>query len=128
MEGLHAGTEEAGVTAVGVEVVHFRASVDVLVVETARVKVVEAGCDAGRELGVDTGTVEVLLKVGDGVIWEDEDEWGRLRCPKVAESNELEDMTDGAFGTDNTRTVVSDSSCLPFAQSLLEHVDVGGEA
>ena len=31
---------------------------------------------------------------------------GRLRCPKVAESNELEDVTDGAFGTDGTWTVV----------------------
>ena len=109
MEGLRAGTEEAGVTAVGVEVVRFRASVDVLVVETARVKVVEAGRDAGRELGVDTGTVEVPFKVGDGVIWEDEDERGRLRRPKVAESNELEDVTDGAFETDGARTVVFDS-------------------
>ena len=71
MEGLRAGMEEAGVTAVGVEVIHFRASVDVLVVEMARVKVVEAGCDTGRELGVDTGTVEVPFKAGDGVIWED---------------------------------------------------------
>ena len=35
--------------------------------------------------------------------------WGRLRCPKVAESNELEDMTDGAFETDGTQTVVFDS-------------------
>ena len=77
MEGLRVGMEEVGVTAVGVKVVCFRASVDVLVVETARVKVVEAGCDAGRELGVDTGTVEVLFKAGDGVIWEDEDERGR---------------------------------------------------
>ena len=128
MEGLHASIKEAGVTAVGVEVVRFRASMDMLVVETACVKVIEAGCDTGRELGVDTGTVEVPFKVGDGVIWEDEDERGRLRCPKVAESNELEDMTDGAFGTDGTWTVVSDGSCLPFAQSLLKHVDVGGEA
>ena len=73
MEGLRAGTEEAGVTAVGVKVVRFRASVDVLVVETAHVKVVEAGRDAGRELGADTGTMQVLFKVGDSVIWEDED-------------------------------------------------------
>ena len=71
MEGLHASTEEAGVTAVGVKVVHFRASVDVLVVETAHVKVIEAGHEAGRELGVDTGTMEVPFKAGDGVIWED---------------------------------------------------------
>ena len=34
---------------------------------------------------------------------------GRLRHPKVAESNELEDVTDGAFGTDGARTVVFDS-------------------
>ena len=73
MEGLHAGTEGVGVTAVGVEVVRFRASVDMLVVETARVKVIEGGRDAGWELGADTGTVQVPFKVGDGVIWEDED-------------------------------------------------------
>ena len=72
--------------------------------------------------------MEVPFKAGDSVIWEDEDEWGRLRCSKVAESNELEDMTDGAFGTDGAWTVVSDGSCLPFTQSLLEHVDVGGDA
>ena len=60
-------------TAVSVKVIHFRASVDVLVVETAHVKVVEAGRDAGWELGADTGTMEVPFKVGDGVIWEDED-------------------------------------------------------
>ena len=35
--------------------------------------------------------------------------WGRLRRPKVAELNELEDMTDGAFGTDSAWTVVFDS-------------------
>ena len=73
MEGLCTSTEEAGVTAVSVEVIRFRASVDVLVVETARVKVVEAGHDAGRELGADTGTVQVPFKVGDSVILEDED-------------------------------------------------------
>ena len=55
-------------TAVSVKVIHFRASVDVLVVETAHVKVVEAGRDAGWELGADTGTVEVLFKAGDSVI------------------------------------------------------------
>ena len=37
MEGLRTGMEEVGVTAVGVEVVRFRASVGVLVVKTARV-------------------------------------------------------------------------------------------
>ena len=73
MEGLRAGTEEAGVTAVSVKVIRFRASVDMLVVETAHVKVVEAGCDAGRELGADTATMQVPFKAGDGVIWEDED-------------------------------------------------------
>ena len=112
MEGLCTSMEEAGVTAVSVKVVHFRASMDVLVVEMACVKVVEAGCDAGRELGADMGTVQVPFKVGDGVSWEDEDV-GKLRHPKVAESNELEDMTDGAFGTDGAQTVVYDSSCLP---------------
>ena len=35
--------------------------------------------------------------------------WGRLRRPKVVESNELEDVTDGAFETDGARTVVFDS-------------------
>ena len=73
MECLCAGMEEAGVTVVGVEVIRFRASMDVLVVETAHVKVIEAGCDTGWELGADTGTVEVPFKAGDGVIWEDED-------------------------------------------------------
>ena len=47
MEGLCTGTEEAGVTAVGVEVVRFRASVDMLVVETACVKVVKLGMMLG---------------------------------------------------------------------------------
>ena len=67
------------------------------------------------------------FKVGNSVIWEDEDEQGRIRCPKVVELNELEDVTDGAFGTNSARTVVSDGSCLPFTQSLLECMDVGGD-
>ena len=80
MEGLCTGTEEVGVTAVSVEVIRFRASMDVLVVETAHVKVIEAGCDTGRELGADTGTVEVPFKAGNGVIWEDEDA-GKVKTP-----------------------------------------------
>ena len=78
MEGLRASMEEAEVTAVGVKVVHFRASVDMLVVEMACVKVIEAGRDAGWELGADTGTVEVPFKAGDGVSWEDGDA-GKVR-------------------------------------------------
>ena len=76
MGGLPAGTEEAGATAVGVKVIRFRATVDVLVVEMACVKVGEAG----RELGADTGTVEVPFKAGNGVIWEDEDA-GKVKTP-----------------------------------------------